>query len=112
MMLQALVISVLACFAMLAAEQGQISGTVFDDSKSGIANAKLTATNAETKESHQANTNTSGSYLLKLPEGTYDLLVESAAHAAFQQKVYIIPGADNTVNIHLTPAAARKPAKR
>ncbi len=32
--------------------------------------------------------------------------------AAFQQKVYIIPGADNTVNIHLTPAAARKPAKR
>jgi len=102
----------LTCLAMLAADQGQISGTVFDDNKSGVAGAKLTVTNPETKQAQQATTNASGSYLLKLPEGTYDLTVESASHVAFQQKVYITPGADNTVNIHLASAASRKPAKR
>lgn len=109
MILRIWVLTLLTCLAMLAAEQGQVSGTVFGDDKSGISGAKLTATNPETKQSQEATTNASGSYLMKLPEGTYDLLVESASHAAFHQKVYITPGADNTVNIHLTPAAARKP---
>lgn len=112
MILRTFVLLLWTFLVALAAEQGQISGTVFDDNKSGIAGAKLTATNPETKQSQQATTNGSGSYLLKLPEGMYDLLVESPSHAAFQQKVYIVPGADNTVNIHLTPAVARKPAKR
>ena len=112
MILRAWVLLLLTCLATFAADQGQISGTVFGDNKSGVAGARLTATNPETKQSQQATTNASGSYLLKLPEGTYDLLVETTAHAAFQQKVYIVPGADNTVNIHLTPAVAKKPGKR
>lgn len=103
----------LACLALTAGQEGQISGIVSDENKAVVAGAKLTATNPENKKTHQASTNASGSYVLKLPEGTYDLLVESASHVSFQQKVYIIPGADNTVNIQLTPApVARKSAKR
>ncbi|MBS1829080.1 MAG: carboxypeptidase regulatory-like domain-containing protein [Acidobacteria bacterium] len=103
----------LVCFALLAVQQGQISGTVSDENKTAVAGAKLTATNNESKQTHHVATNASGAYVLKLPEGTYDLLVESASHVAFQQKVYIVPGADNTVNIQLTAAAVvRKPGKR
>ena len=102
----------LACLALPGAQEGQISGIVSDENKTVVAGAKLTATNPENKQTHQASTNASGSYVLKLPEGTYDLLVESASHGSFQQKVYIVPGADNTVNIQLTAVAVvRKSAK-
>lgn len=112
MMLRALVLSLLACLLAPAAEQGQISGIVTDNGKSVIAGAKLTATNPETKDTFTASTNPTGAYLLRLPEGTYDLLVEGPAHQAFHQKVYITPGADNTVNVHLAPMVALKSGKR
>lgn len=105
--------SLLACFALAAGQQGQISGTVSDENKTVVAGAKITATNLESKQTHQVATNASGAYVLKLPEGTYDMMVDSASHGTFQQKVYIVPGADNTVNIQLTPApVVRKSAKR
>ncbi len=100
--------------AGFAADQGQISGSISDGQRAPVSGARLTATNTESKHAHAVTSGSDGNYRLSLPEGTYDVLVQSAAHQPFQQKVYITPGASNTVNIQLTaggPPPARKSTK-
>src|SRR3954454_3591708 len=61
------------------AVSGSLLGTVSDSTGALVANAKVTATEANTGLSRTAETNASGNYTFpNLPPGTYDVIVEEA----------------------------------
>src|SRR5882724_13091821 len=77
----------LAVFALLTltwsafaqVQNGQITGTVTDQTGAAIANAKITVTNPATNLSTSATTNSSGNYTVReLPVGTYKVVTEAS----------------------------------
>src|SRR5581483_4838197 len=57
---------------------GELSGSVLDPSGAGIANAKVTAVNAETSVSREVVTDATGGYIITLlPPGNYNLSAEA-----------------------------------
>ena len=55
-----------------------LNGTVSDPSGAVVAAAKVTAKSTDTGLSRTAGTNSTGTYALRLPVGTYDLTVEAS----------------------------------
>ena len=67
------------CLVAQTAEMGVLRGKISDSSGAPVANATLTATNAETGQIRTATTGTDGSYRFdQLPPGSYVLKVEAA----------------------------------
>lgn len=111
--------SLLACFAIclfaLLATIPQlysqalsgINGTVTDTSAADVADAKVTATNVDTKVSKKANTTTAGTYYITdLIPGTYSVRVEKEGFKTFvQQNVVVVGGATSTANAVLEPGS-------
>ncbi len=66
------------CFLQAQDATGKIAGTISDPSGGVVPQAKVTATNVETKISKTAVTNASGTYQIQpLPVGTYTVSVEA-----------------------------------
>jgi hypothetical protein len=77
-------------------ETGALAGTITDSSGAQVANARVTATNAETGQMRNATTGADGSYRFdQLPPGSYLLKVEAAGFKTLQ----ILP---TTVEINKT----------
>ncbi len=70
---------VCASAAFSQAVNGTIIGTVTDGSGAAVANAKVTATESQTRISYTRQTNEAGTYEFpNLPQGIYDVAVEMA----------------------------------
>src|SRR5664279_6379530 len=73
------------------AQQGTISGTVFDPSGALVPNAKITITNVETATVHQYVTNNDGNYTASnLPVGHYKMLVDVAGFKRVEQNNIVL----------------------
>src|SRR5438067_179798 len=76
-------------------QEATIVGTVTDPSGSVIANAKITARNAETGLVHTITTNEAGQYVLPdLHIGHYDVKVEATGFKAAEQKGIVLQVGD------------------
>lgn len=87
--------------ATLCAQDGTITGTVFDLDGNPVANAPVQA-RGEKAEPHKAVSGKDGSYALPLPAGTYDLSVELLGFNPFAQKnLKVAAGQSLRLDIHL-----------
>jgi hypothetical protein len=79
----------------VSAQEGTIVGTVSDPSGSVIANAKITAKNAETGLAHTITTNEAGQYVLPdLHIGHYEVKVEAPGFKTAEQKGILLQVGD------------------
>src|SRR5215471_8874693 len=66
---------------------GSISGTVTDQNKAVVVDAKVSAMNTATGVVRSAVTNSSGLYRLPdIPSGPYELTIEAASFKRYEQK--------------------------
>lgn len=73
--------------ALAAGPTGKIVGTVTDSTGASVANAKVSATNEATNETHTYTTDESGNFTFPvLPSGNYTIRSESAGFQTYQQK--------------------------
>lgn len=91
-------------------QEATIVGTVTDPSGSVIANAKITAKNAETGLSRTITTNEAGQYVLPdVHIGHYDIRAEAAGFKAGEQKNIVLTVGDRTrVDFQLQVGAAQE----
>lgn len=88
---------------------GAIIGTVFDQSKALVANAKVTATNQDTSEQSATITDAGGRFRqLLLTPGTYQLTVEANGFGARKLQVVVEVGRVTDLEIALSLASARE----
>jgi hypothetical protein len=94
----------LPAFPQASSINGQILGTVTDDSGAAIASAKITATNTNTGLIQTAETEGSGLFRFTiLPLGSYDLRVEAPGFAPVKQTgITLNAGATVTQDIRLS----------
>jgi hypothetical protein len=94
----------LPAFPQASSINGQILGTVTDDSGAAIASAKITATNTNTGLIQTAETEGSGLFRFTiLPLGQYDLRVEAPGFAPVKQTgITLNAGATVTQDIRLS----------
>jgi len=100
----------LAMFWVLGAVQpghaqtlhGSIVGNVRDASEAVIASAKVTLTNAETRQSREATTTDVGSYdFPTVPPGTYEIRVSKEGFTPYSRSGVVL-AANNTVRVDVT----------
>src|SRR5215470_18536810 len=78
-----------------SAQEATIVGTVSDPSGSVIANAKITAKNAETGLARTITTNEAGQYVLPdIHIGHYDVKAEAAGFKVAEQKSIVLQVGD------------------
>ena len=74
----------LAATASAQSDRGTITGTVTDQARAVIPNAKILATNTETQAQFETATTGTGNYTLpQLPAGEYDLSVSAAGFSTY-----------------------------
>lgn len=79
---------------------GTLQGSVQDTSGALVPNAHVTATNAETRQSHTVLTDSSGNVAIPLlPIGTYLVRIETARFARFVQNGVVLQ-ANTAVSVH------------
>ncbi len=83
-----LLLAVLMSPALVAQNTADILGTVTDASGAAVANAKVTAKNADTNASRSVQTSPSGDYSFTLlPVGAYSLTVEATGFKTYSAGV-------------------------
>jgi outer membrane receptor protein involved in Fe transport len=91
-----------------ATASASIDGTVVDQSKAVVPDAKVIITNLATGATRTSSTNSSGSFRFDLlPVGTYDVKVSKAGFAtASAAKVELQIGRTSTIDLALKPGSA------
>src|SRR5512143_389643 len=79
-----------------------IRGTV-PDASGAVPGATVTAVNTETGYTQKAPTAASGLYILKVPPGPYEVVVETGAHEPWKKAVRAQVGATVDVDVALRP---------
>jgi len=99
------VIAAVLCSAPVAAQNGQIRGTVRDAQGVALAGATVRATNQSTNASARATTATDGSYAISdLAPGTYTVAAsQPGMRRMSRENVEVAAGADATVDFGLQP---------
>jgi Carboxypeptidase regulatory-like domain len=103
-----LVMVLLSMFAFSqSTTSGDITGVITDPSGAVVPNAKVTATNDATGESHTATTNGEGFYRFSfLKPGSYTVAASATGFQNNSRKVQVGLGQASTVNIAMSVAAA------
>ena len=103
--ISALLTIVLACVSSVSAQsdRGAITGKVKDQTGAVVANAKVTATNLDTNEIREVNTNDEGSYTIpQLQAATYNLKAEAPGFkTAAVERVKVAVQVTTTLDITL-----------
>src|SRR5215472_18197417 len=82
---------------------GNILGTVTDPSGAVLANAKVTVMEAETGVSREAQTSSSGTYVIPgLRPTTYSLAVEAPGFIKYSQAIQLTADQSVTVDVAMT----------
>ncbi|HYH01440.1 MAG TPA: carboxypeptidase regulatory-like domain-containing protein [Terriglobales bacterium] len=109
-----LVLMICATFALTAFAQsttdGAIAGTVTDQSKAVVMDAKVTVRSIDTNATSTATTDGQGKFrIIKLRPGTYSVTVESASFAPVTQpKVIVEVGAITNLELSLAVAGGKE----
>ncbi|MGH9948377.1 MAG: TonB-dependent receptor domain-containing protein [Pyrinomonadaceae bacterium] len=95
--------STLFIFAQSQALNGQIEGTVLDQTGAAVSNAAISATNIETGAARTVTTDASGVYRLPLlPLGTYRIIAEAANFKRLvREGITLATGQTATIDIQL-----------
>src|SRR6202050_3632371 len=81
--------------AFAQGDRGTITGTVTDPTCDGVPNANIQVTNTDTAANYQVGTSNTGNYTLaNLPEGTYELTVESAGFKKYDRPGLVVQVAE------------------
>src|SRR5438128_3297551 len=92
--------------AFAQGEQATITGIVTDESGAVIPNARVAATNVETRVTREAQTNGEGQYRVPyLSPGRYQVTVESQGFSTAQVEVSLTLGLTATINVPLKAGA-------
>ena len=105
-----LVISMSSAFAQSQALNGQIEGTVLDQTGAAVPNAAITITNIETGATRTLTTDDSGVYRFPLlPLGTYRLTAEAANFKKLvREGITLATGQTATVDLSLPAGEVRE----
>src|SRR6267143_1367002 len=87
-------------------EQATITGLVTDESGAVIPNARVAATNVETRVTREAQTNSEGQYRVPyLSPGRYELTVESQGFSTAKLELSLTLGLTATIDVPLKAGA-------
>ncbi len=102
---QAILLSVFAAIAVVAQETpATLYGNVKDASGKAVSNAVVSVRNAATGRSFDARTDSSGHYKVpNLPAGEYEVSTSIQRSAATSQRINLVPGSQQELNISLSP---------
>ena len=98
---------VFACFAALAQQNSQISGTITDPTGAAVAGAKLTLTQTETGFAYHGVSNATGGFVFPgLNVGTYNLEVMAKGFQSYLKTGIVVNVSDSeTANVKLAVGA-------
>ncbi len=105
-----LAVSLSSVFAQSQALNGQIEGTVLDQTGAAVPNTVITVTNIETGAARAASTDESGVYRFPLlPLGTYRIVAEAANFKRFvREGIVLTTGQTATVDFNLQTGEVRE----
>src|SRR5215469_1378356 len=88
--------------AFAQSNQGTVTGTISDPAGAVIAAAQIVAKNVETGVVYQGGTSNTGNYVIPVPAGTYEIMVNVAGFKKFvQSNVQVIVATDTRKDVTL-----------